>query len=76
MYIPFGDDWYDFTAILEKPDGTVLDDTDNSWDSDLGIYYSEDGIIIDIYNTSFCGEIILTVKHSSGKFITRKIRIK
>ncbi|MCR1951298.1 DUF5011 domain-containing protein [Clostridium sp. DSM 100503] len=82
VYTPFGEDWIDFAATLEKPDGTILDsnnnnnnNNNNNWDMDLGVYLDETGAIIEIINTSFSGEVILTVTHKSGKSITKKIQI-
>ncbi len=37
-YIPFGEDWDEFSLSLKKPDGTILDDN-NSWDGGLYISY-------------------------------------
>ena len=74
IYKPFGEDWNQFTFSLTKPDGTILDDN-NYWDSDLGVYLEEAGVVINIYNTSFSGELNLTVSHESGQSITKKIQI-
>ena len=42
---------------------------------DLGVYLEEAGVVINIYNTSFSGELNLTVSHESGQSITKKIQI-
>ena len=73
-YIPFGEDWDEFSLSLKKPDGTILDDN-NSWDGDLEIYLDESGPIINIYNESFLGELLLTITHESGKSINKKIQV-
>ncbi|MCR1951295.1 cell wall-binding repeat-containing protein [Clostridium sp. DSM 100503] len=73
-YIPFGEDWGDFTVTLRKPDGTILD-SNNNWDMDLGIYLEEQGVVLNIYNTRFSGEITMTVTHKTGKVISKKIQI-
>lgn len=74
IYKPVGEDWNQFTFTLTKPDGTILDDN-NYWDFDLGVYLDEVGVVINIYNTSFSGELNLTVSHESGQSITKKVQI-
>lgn len=75
VYTPFGEEWNEFSATLTKPDGTILDTVNNESDSDFEIYLYEDGIIVNIYNTSFSGEITLKVIHKDGKDISKKVKI-
>ncbi|MDY2632835.1 MAG: DUF5011 domain-containing protein, partial [Clostridium sp.] len=74
-YIPIGDDWNEFIVTLEKPDGTILDTVNNDWDFDLSIGMYDDVVCVYFVNTSFTGELILTLNHISGKSISKKIQV-